>query len=385
MDGPSREVHVGGRRINVRLSKQEFDLLLCLYQKAGQTCSREELCGAVWGSVEVGGNAVPRADEHMLHGVVHRLRGKLARAGVDLGLYLTSVAGVGYRLDTTPREAGGAPADEPVKRNGLRRPVLVLAGVAAVIGIGIAGILLALGGIGDEGDEGGVTPSAAVGDLCGAEMISPEPGSTLPGPEATFKWTPGCGMIKYDLWVGCSPGDNRLFDADDGNFLEATADGLPTDGGPVYVWLVSSNGTEEGFFREKIEYTAAGGDGATVVLVPGDTVWLDTGVDIGPEETAAIEACGQVIASSAGAPQAFPAGDDDCPGIPFRPYYPYPDLPCWALVGRLGAGGEPFLVGRENTISTTGTLERLFLGINDDNLVDNSGLYRVTIRVTKTP
>jgi hypothetical protein len=190
-------------------------------------------------------------------------------------------------------------------------------------------------------------------------------------------------MTRYDLWVGCSPGAVDFFNAEDGSFLEATVSGLPTDGGPVFAWLSSSDGTEEGFFRPEYEYTAAGGDGLSVAVVPGDTVWMDTGVDVAPGETAEIEACGYIRASSTGFPIAYPAGDDECPGV-YRFGFPVPDLPCWSLVGRLG-DGEPFLVGEVTTAATGGTSERLFLGINDDNLVDNDGQYRATIRVAKSP
>lgn len=389
VDGPSREVHVGGRRINVRLSKQEFDLFLCLYQKAGQTCSREELCDAVWGSVDVGGGSEPKGDEHMLHTVVHRLRGKLARAGVELNQYLTSLAGVGYRLDVTPHAPLGLTGDVG-RMEGSRWPARVFAAAGAVLvaGIVLAVVLLAVGSDGDDNGNGGGALAGSptpvpVAEVCGAEMISPEPGSTLAGSTVTFRWTPGCGMTRYDLWVGCSPGAVDFFNAEDGSFLEATVSGLPTDGGPVFAWLSSSDGTEEGFFRPEYEYTAAGGDGLSVAVVPGDTVWMDTGVDVAPGETAEIEACGYIRASSTGFPIAYPAGDDECPGV-YRFGFPVPDLPCWSLVGRLG-DGEPFLVGEVTTAATGGTSERLFLGINDDNLVDNDGQYRATIRVAKSP
>jgi len=382
-------VHVGGRRINVRLSKKEFDLLLYLYQKAGETCSREELSDALWGLVEAGGKVVPRYDDHMLHALVHRLRGKLARSGLELGQYVTSIAGVGYRLDVTPHALSGPPSDVG-GMDGSRWPdrVFAAAGAVLVAGIVLAVVLLAVGSDGDDNGNGGGALAGSptpvpVAEVCGAEMISPEPGSTLPGSMVTFRWTPGCGMTRYDLWVGCSPGAVDFFNAEDGSFLEATVSGLPTDGGPVFAWLSSSDGTEEGFFRPEYEYTAAGGDGSSVAVVPGDTVWMDTGVDVAPNETAEIEACGYIRASSTGFPIAYPAGDDECPGV-YRFGFPVPDLPCWSLVGRLG-DGEPFLVGEATAAATGGTSERLFLGINDDNLVDNDGQYRATIRVAKSP
>jgi DNA-binding winged helix-turn-helix (wHTH) protein len=138
-------VHVGGRRINVRLSKKEFDLLLYLFGKAGQTCSREELSDALWGWVEAGGKVVPRYDDHMLHALVHRLRGKLARAGVDLGQYLTSISGVGYRLDTTPRAANGISlADIDGARNRASWAMWAAGAGGLILGVALLGIALLL-------------------------------------------------------------------------------------------------------------------------------------------------------------------------------------------------------------------------------------------------
>jgi hypothetical protein len=33
-------------------------------------------------------------------------------------------------------------------------------------------------------------------------MISPAPGSVLPGSSVTFTWSAGSGVAEYQLWVG---------------------------------------------------------------------------------------------------------------------------------------------------------------------------------------
>ena len=56
---------------------------------------------------------------------------------------------------------------------------------------------------------------------------------------------------------------------------------------------------------------------------------------------------------------------------------PIPNAPAGALVGRID-NGQPFLIGRNTSVRmpANGTL---FLGINDDNVTDNGGDFRVLI------
>jgi hypothetical protein len=362
----------------MRLSPQEFELLQYLYERSGQTCSREELGEHLWGFVEVGGKRVPRFDDHMLHALVYRLRGKMRRAGVDLSQYLTSVPGSGYRLETTPRVVEGEPPD---REKGSKRVLLrwAVAGAGAAAGLVLTGAAVAMLVNGSDRDDASasVTP-VPVGELCGAEMISPEPGSTLSGSTVTFKWTAGCGMTKYDLWVGCSPSDNSLFDAEDGTLLEVTVDGLPTDGGPVFVWLTSSDGTEEGFFRPEYEYKAADDGGEVAAYLPGTEGWIDTGIQFTAGQPLGISACGQVIITSEGYPAFHAEGNPECPGV-WRYAFPAPDLPCWSLIGRID-DGEPFFIGTSLQIPAVDAPGHLYIGINEDHPADNLGGFRATIR-----
>jgi hypothetical protein len=56
---------------------------------------------------------------------------------------------------------------------------------------------------------------------------------------------------------------------------------------------------------------------------------------------------------------------------------PIPSVPAGALVARIG-NGRPFAVGDQRSIRAPGS-GRLYLGINDDYLGDNSGEFRVNI------
>jgi len=70
-----------------------------------------------------------------------------------------------------------------------------------------------------------------------------------------------------------------------------------------------------------------------------------------------------------------PQGHDRYPSPSF---YPIPNIPGGALIGRIGEHGDPFYVGRRHSaqVRENGTL---YLRINDDLLGDNGGY--VTVRV----
>jgi DNA-binding winged helix-turn-helix (wHTH) protein len=378
VDTRSRTVIVQGRPVNARLSRQEFDLLARLYERAGQVIDRTELAAAVWGTTDIRGRQEPNADDHMLHALVHRVRSKLQAAGVDLNDYLTSLPGVGYRLDTRAR---GTPGASQMSR---RWPVIVAsAGAGALLVAVVAIAVLFLEGGSGDGSQSVVSgasssPSAAAVQVCGSDMTSPAPESTLSGAVVTFEWTAGCGMTKYDIWVGCSPGADDFLNPDDGVFLSATATDLPVDGGPLYVKLTSSNGTDEGTFFRNYTYTTPHLDpDATAVYVPGNSGWLDTGEDVTAGSPLKLVGCGQVSINTAGGPAMRVVGDNTCRGT-LAALMPAPELPCFALIGRIG-DGKPFLVGSSvNEIAEASG--RLFLGVNDDNVTDNSGGFRVTVR-----
>jgi hypothetical protein len=101
--------------------------------------------------------------------------------------------------------------------------------------------------------------------------------------------------------------------------------------------------------------------------------WNDTGIDVRRGQ--------EVYFSASGRPRwgrdraDGPAGER---GSPRNPNRPIPDRPGGALIGRIG-NGDPFLVGDDRGPIRVRDSGRLFLGINDDYLLDNSGEFRVTI------
>lgn len=129
---------------------------------------------------------------------------------------------------------------------------------------------------------------------------------------------------------------------------------------------------------------------AATVDVPGDRAWTDTGVDVAAGEPLAITATGEVEISH----WKF-AGRDGFEWLvgPQGTYlydtvvkdrkFPLPaaesgPAPCYALIGRVGAGGAPFLVGRDCRMKAPAS-GRLHLGVNDFDVVDNAGGFAADI------
>ena len=114
------------------------------------------------------------------------------------------------------------------------------------------------------------TFTAATGQDPKAAITSPTPGSTLPGPSATFTWTAGSGATAYWLDVGTAPAQGNIFGGNVGAVTSRQVSGLPMNGSTVYVSLYSSiNGT---WFRNAYTYTAASGAAVITSPAPGTTL-----------------------------------------------------------------------------------------------------------------
>jgi hypothetical protein len=83
---------VNGAELDVPLSRLERTTLNQLAEKAGQVCTYEELIQALW---DGGGG------ETAVHGVVRRLRSKIELDPAH-PVFIVSVPGFGYRLETDP-------------------------------------------------------------------------------------------------------------------------------------------------------------------------------------------------------------------------------------------------------------------------------------------
>lgn len=149
--------------------------------------------------------------------------------------------------------------------------------------------------------------------------------------------------------------------------------------------------------RERLAFAAAcaavaAAASAAHVSVPGNVAWTDTGVDVTAGEALSISASGEMEISRRGyagwdgvdrlvGPQGTYLYDTAVKGKEFPlPAAERGPAPCYALIGRIGAAGEPFLVGREYRAAAP-VSGRLFLGVNDFDVGDNSGGFSADIAV----
>ncbi len=112
------------------------------------------------------------------------------------------------------------------------------------------------------------------------------------------------------------------------------------------------------------------------VWVPANQPWIDTGVDVRAGEVVYFSAHGGDIQYRRGG-HTRANGEADAPYSPNRPM---PGRPVGALIAKIGGGSRDyFLIGENEGPMRMRGQGRLFLGINDDTLGDNSGAFRVTI------
>jgi hypothetical protein len=107
-------------------------------------------------------------------------------------------------------------------------------------------------------------------------------------------------------------------------------------------------------------------------VVPANEQWTDSGVDLRPGQRMRITASGE-ISSMQGVRNGPEGSSEDPYGISLLPTERHA-----ALIAKVGDDGQPFLVGR-GASHRAGDGGRLYLGVNDLAVMDNSGYYRVEI------
>ena len=160
---------------------------------------------------------------------------------------------------------------------------------------------------------------------------------------------------------------------------------------------------EQGFFSsrtirvnieevERIEFTERGGEYETgdtaggagsrprglrerAVSVAANVAWNDTGIDVRNGQDVFFESSGRVRWGPNRRDGA--AGESNSPTNVNRPI---PRRPAAALIGKIGADStDYFFIGDDQGAIRMHARGRLFLGINDDYLLDNSGVLTVTV------
>jgi hypothetical protein len=110
-------------------------------------------------------------------------------------------------------------------------------------------------------------------------------------------------------------------------------------------------------------------------IVSADVPWNDTGVEVRAGQTIYFEAQGQVRWGRDR--RDGPAGERNSPSNPNRPMG---NRNAAALIGKIGNGSNDyFFIGDETGPIRVRSSGRLYLGVNDDVLTDNSGNFRVVV------
>ena len=104
--------------------------------------------------------------------------------------------------------------------------------------------------------------------------------------------------------------------------------------------------------------------------------WTDTGIAVRDGDVLRITATGTITLSAPQDSATAGGGNRRAAGALL------PNHPAGALIGKIG-DGAPFFIGDGTNINRTQGAGRLYLGVNDDHLPDNSGSFRVTIGVRR--
>ena len=110
--------------------------------------------------------------------------------------------------------------------------------------------------------------------------------------------------------------------------------------------------------------------------------FTDTGISVVQNQLLVVQASGDmnwytgVCDACHSSPDGTPWSQcsDETPGIVV------PGLACWSLIGKIGAAGRPFQVGTFLSLEAPVSGE-LYLGVNDNNYVDNTGSWIATVTV----
>jgi len=110
------------------------------------------------------------------------------------------------------------------------------------------------------------------------------------------------------------------------------------------------------------------------VSVDSWVAWKDTGIDVRAGQSVYFAATGRVRWGPNR--QDTPEGERNSPRNDARPI---PNRPAAALIGKIGDGEDPFFIGADQSAIRMRSSGRLFLGVNDDFLKDNTGSFRVMV------
>jgi PA-IL-like protein len=128
--------------------------------------------------------------------------------------------------------------------------------------------------------------------------------------------------------------------------------------------------------------TAVGtsGTASTTPLQPGEVrveanqAWTDTGIMVKKGDRVAFRATGQIAFGQSPGQTAGPDGNGDLR----QQNYPVPVMPVGGLIAKVG-NSAPFPIGSNTNPIVMPADGRLMLGVNDNELGDNSGFFSVIV------
>ena len=121
-------------------------------------------------------------------------------------------------------------------------------------------------------------------------------------------------------------------------------------------------------------------DSASGVRVPANQRWVPTGIRVVEGQTVLFTVQGEAQLSTAADDRATAAGSAKGRRADAAPI---PSALAGALIGRIG-NGAPFGIGNQTSVPMPAAGE-LFLGVNDDEVGDNSGGFVVDVRPQAVP
>ncbi len=137
--------------------------------------------------------------------------------------------------------------------------------------------------------------------------------------------------------------------------------------------------------RTAFNYSGAGAAVGTsgqsqpgAVQVNANQQWNDTGLDVKKGDRVAFRTTGQI---NFGGNQEQNAGPDGN-GSVRNPSFPVPVMPAGGLIGKVG-GSAAFPIGSNAQPITMPADGRLMLGVNDNEIGDNSGAFSVVVTKTR--
>lgn len=134
----------------------------------------------------------------------------------------------------------------------------------------------------------------------------------------------------------------------------------------------NSNNYNNGNNNSSNSYGRPGGMREKQVIVSANAAWNDAGIEVRSGQTVYFQAQGQVRWGKDR--RDGPAGERNSPDNPNRPMG---NRNAAALIGKIG--NDLFFIGDDTGAIRVRNSGRLYLGINDDVLTDNSGNFRVVV------